>query len=92
MKLHKDDDVAGPPCKHMEQHLNRAADGTAVPLQKWYALAHAARCGRCGRLLASLRESLTRLRETRKSEPSPEVLARLAAGSWRDSAGHPKKK
>lgn len=67
----------GPPCRHMEGALNRTADGTAGRFSRWYALAHAARCGRCNRFLKALEEMLSRLR-LGKEEPSDEVLARLA--------------
>lgn len=70
-------DQPGPPCKHMEDALNRTADGSAGWFSRWYALAHAARCGRCGRYLRALEEMLNRLK--RGKEPPPEeALERLA--------------
>ncbi|MBL8087241.1 MAG: hypothetical protein JNM85_04120 [Chthonomonas sp.] len=69
----------------MEKMLHQAADGTGRGWQRWYALAHAARCPRCGRFLDRLRETLTQLRATR-NRPMPEDLsARLKEGKWRDA-------
>lgn len=51
MNLHKDTGDSLEPCKHMESMLNRTADGTAPSAMRWYALYHAAHCGRCGRFL-----------------------------------------
>jgi len=83
MKLHRHDED-GPPCTHMEGLLNKTADGSAKGIGRWYALAHAARCGRCGRFLARLEETLGRLRQIKQEEPKPDVLTRLAAGAWRN--------
>jgi len=68
----------------MEGYLNQAADGRANRLVKWYALAHAARCGRCGRFLKRLEQMLGSLRTAKKAEPNDEVMSRLAAGAWRN--------
>lgn len=67
----------GPPCRHMEGMLNRAADGSARGFTRWYALAHAARCGRCNRFLHALEEMLMRLRRG-KEDPPKDVIERLA--------------
>lgn len=76
-------DQEGPPCRHMEKMLHETADGTANPWRRWYALAHAARCPRCGRFLDRLRETLARLREATQ-KPMPEDAAeRLKGGKWR---------
>ena len=85
MKLH-DHNQEGPPCRNMEGLLNRAADGSSKGLARWYALSHAARCGRCGRFLARLRTTLEKLR-TSKEQPSQEVVERIASGPWREVAG-----
>jgi len=63
----------------MERLLQEAASGTSRGLLRWYTLAHAVRCGRCGRYLASLRGMIGRLRAEREAEPSQDVLERLAA-------------
>lgn len=84
MKLH-DHDAEGPPCRHMEGHLQRTADGTAGRFTRMYALAHAARCGRCGRFLHRLEETISRLRAA-KQDPPEDALARLADGKWRNEA------
>jgi len=82
MKLHRHDED-GPPCSHMEGLLNKTADGSAKGLARWYALAHAARCGRCGRFLRRLEQMLGTLSSAKKEEPKPDVLSRLASGAWR---------
>jgi len=76
-------DIEGPPCSHMEHMLHDAADGTGHGLRLWYALHHAARCGRCGRFLARLRETLAAMRQA-KPEPEADAMSRLKAGRWRD--------
>jgi len=68
----------------METMLNQTADGTAGPLQRWYALAHAANCGHCAQFLDALQHSIGFLRGSKVKEPSAEVLTRLANGPWRD--------
>ncbi len=66
----------GPPCRHMEGMLNRAADNSAGRFSRWYAFAHAARCGRCGRYLRALEEMLLRLKGG-KNLPPDDVMSRL---------------
>lgn len=83
MRWHKEE-PDGPPCAHMETFLQGAADGRAKGLARWYALAHAARCGRCARYLDRLSETLGHLRQAKSSHENSEALRRLAAGSWRD--------
>jgi hypothetical protein len=83
MKLH-DHHEEGPPCRSMEGLLQRTADGSARGLARWYALAHAARCGRCARFLQRLEATLVRLRATKESDPPAAVQARLASGPWRE--------
>jgi hypothetical protein len=65
------------PCRHMEGLLNREADGTANPWQRWYALAHALRCTRCRRYLEALQAMVDRLRAHRDEGLSQEMRGRL---------------
>jgi len=81
LPLHHESD--GPPCSHMESLLNQTADGSAKGLGRWYAIAHASRCGRCNQFLHRLEETLRRVRSVRDAEPTPEALKRLANGAWR---------
>ncbi len=76
MMLHRRD-PNGPPCKHMEKLLQQAADGSSRGVSRWYALAHAARCGPCRRFLESLRGMISRLRGGRDADPPKDVLERL---------------
>lgn len=76
-------DQEGPPCRHMEKMLHEAADGTANPWRRWYALAHAARCPRCGRFLDRLRETLSHLRSVRNQPMPDDLTTRLKQGKWR---------
>jgi hypothetical protein len=78
MLLHKDDG-SDRPCKHMEGHLNHAADGTAGPLKLWYTLSHVARCPRCRRFFESLKAMLGRLHDAREAEPNEEAVSRILA-------------
>lgn len=66
MKHH---DEPGPPCSHMKAMLHDAADGHSRGLRLWFALSHAARCGRCGRYLACLREMIAMLRAGKNPIP-----------------------
>ena len=75
----------GAPCKHMEPLLQSTADGTSKGLGRWYALAHSARCGQCGRFLHRLEETLQKLRDSRAKADIPvDALARLKSGAWRE--------
>ncbi len=87
--LHHDE--PGPPCKHMEGHLQRTADGSAGMFSRWYALAHSAGCPRCATFLDRLRETLGRLRRMKADTTTDDqgALTRLASGSWRE-AGSPR--
>ena len=67
------------PCRHMERLLQEAASNRSRGLVRWYTLAHAAKCGRCGRFLASLRAMIGRLRTERAAATDQEALERLAA-------------
>ena len=67
------------PCHHMEQMLNRAADGSSKGLILWLTLMHAARCNRCYAFLQAIRRQLVQLRHARTVEPAPDVLERLTA-------------
>lgn len=79
MRFHKHDE-AGPPCRHMEPLLHQTADGSAGWFTRLYALAHAARCARCGPFLHNLEISLAKLRKARVREaPSDDTMARLEA-------------
>lgn len=69
----------GPPCRRMEKVLQQIADGRARGLKRWYGLAHAARCFRCGNFLQRLSLSLEALKMSRQIEPDVEALARLKA-------------
>jgi hypothetical protein len=76
-------DEVGPPCRHMESLLQEAADGSAKGWRRWYAVAHAARCTRCGTFLGRMQAMVKVLSET-KDEPIPEdAKERLLAGAWR---------
>ncbi len=70
MNFHKDSGDSFEPCKHMEAMLNRAADETAPPAMRWYALYHAARCTRCGNFLKRVTALIRQLRDM-KSEKQP---------------------
>lgn len=78
MNLNHCDVSEGPPCRHMENFLQSTADGSANRLTLWYAMAHAARCGRCGRFLTRLREMRSKIAESRETMPE-EAQERLAA-------------
>lgn len=71
------------PCPHMKRFIHATADGTASRFARWYALAHAARCGPCHRFLESLEAMLDRLHDL-KQPAEPETIANLADGPWRD--------
>lgn len=85
MKLFHHDHNENEPCPHMEGLLQEAAAGRSRGFAKWYALAHAARCHRCGRFLMRMEEVVGRLRVAKKQEPEAEVLDRLAQAPWRNS-------
>jgi hypothetical protein len=72
-------EIPEPPCRHMERLLQEAASNRSRGLVRWYTLLHAARCGRCGRFLGSLRGMITGLQAGRESEPSEDAVDRLAA-------------
>lgn len=76
MKLNHKDEI-GEPCRHMEPLLQRSADGSANWLMRAYALAHAARCGRCRHFLQNLEKTLARLRGTREQGAPEETMSRL---------------
>jgi hypothetical protein len=63
----------------MEEVLQQVADGRAKGLKRWYGLAHAARCFRCGNFLQRLSLTLEALQASRQTEPDEEALARLRA-------------
>jgi hypothetical protein len=72
-------DLNAPPCKNMEAILQQVADGSATGIKKFYAVAHASRCNRCGSFLDRLKITLEVLRESKsRSEVAPkEALDRL---------------
>lgn len=76
MKTHNAESA---PCKHMEAILQQLADGSATGIKKFYAVAHASRCHRCGSFLDRLRVTLDVLRESKRQQGSApeEALARL---------------
>ena len=76
MRLHHDNGT-DQPCRHMEGHLNRVADGSAGPLRLWYALQHVARCPMCRRFLESLKSMLFKLHKAREQEPNEETVQRI---------------
>ncbi|MCW5936593.1 MAG: hypothetical protein KIT11_04725 [Fimbriimonadaceae bacterium] len=76
MSFHK---TEGPPCRHMESLLQEVADGHAKGLRRWYAVAHATRCVRCGSFLQRLSLSLQVLRAAKQSSGDPEAVDRLSA-------------
>jgi hypothetical protein len=61
----------------MEAFLNKKADGTAGPVAKWYAVAHALRCSRCRKYLEALEAMLERLSRERESRLPAQVQSRL---------------
>ncbi len=73
-----------PPCQHMEQMLQMAADGRIRGLRRWYVLAHAASCGQCGRFLQRMRETIAQLRKSQPNSPDETTMERLKQGKWRD--------
>lgn len=68
---------AGAPCRHMEGVLNRVAGGKAGRFARWYALAHAARCGPCRRFLAGLENMLDQLKTLKGPNPDAATMERL---------------
>lgn len=76
MHGHSNDDG---PCRHMEKLLQDAAASNSRGLARWYALAHAARCGKCGKFLASLQSMIGMLRSERNAQTDDDALARLRA-------------
>ena len=68
----------GPPCRHMETLLQEVAGGSAKGWRRWYAVAHATRCHRCGTFLQRLKVSLDVLRSSKsESQPDQEAVDRL---------------
>ncbi|MFM9874003.1 MAG: hypothetical protein ACKVQS_11125 [Fimbriimonadaceae bacterium] len=77
----KHNDLNAPPCKNMEALLQQVADGSATGIKKFYAIAHASQCNRCGSFLQRLKITLEVLRESKnRSGSAPkESLERLKA-------------
>ena len=88
MRLHRDNGT-DEPCRHMESHLNRVADGTARGLGLWYTLSHVAHCPQCRRFLESLKAVIARLRNAREQEPSEETISRLLIAYRAHAPGSP---
>jgi hypothetical protein len=65
------------PCRHMEALLHRAADNQLTGFAKWYAWAHAKRCGGCLAFLRRLEATSLALRVARQAIQSDEPLERL---------------
>jgi len=82
MNFHKDTGDSLEPCKHMEGMLNRTADGTAPRLMRWYAEAHAARCGRCGRFLGNVRALIGQLKGMKAKTSCDPVVDKLSEDRW----------
>jgi len=70
----------------MEALLQQAADGSSRGLPRWYAFYHAARCGRCGRFLDRMIETIGQLRASKKSATNDDAVKRLMSGKWREEA------
>ena len=87
MRLHRDNG-SDEPCRHMESHLNRVADGTAYGLGLWFTLRHLAWCPQCRRFLESLKATIAKLREA-KREPSQDAVDRILA-SYRAAVATPR--
>lgn len=88
MRLHRDNG-SDEPCRHMEGHLNRVADGTARGIALWYTLSHVAHCPQCRRFLESLKAIVLRLRRAREQEPSEEAVSRILLAYKAQAAGAP---
>jgi len=65
------------PCRHMESLLHRAADGKLRGFAKWYAWAHARRCGGCLAFLRRLEATTLALRMARASHGDDEQVEQL---------------
>lgn len=66
----------------MERLLHGQAEGRLRGFARWYAVAHAARCGPCRRFLENLESMLTKLKAT-KEPVDAEAIDRLMNGNWR---------
>jgi hypothetical protein len=62
----------------MERMLQETASGRTNPIVRWYATAHAAQCGRCGRFLGSLTSMIGELRNEKEAETDRDAIERLA--------------
>lgn len=67
----------GPPCAHMESLLQQLSDGSLKGLRRWYAVAHAARCYRCGSFLKRMTSTVAAIRASKHQLPPADVQARL---------------
>ncbi|MBL8040594.1 MAG: hypothetical protein JNM04_04520 [Chthonomonas sp.] len=74
---------ADEPCPHMVKLLHGTAGGQVKGFARWYALAHAAKCGPCRRFLESLEQMLLKLREGNE-QPTDDAIARMMQGPWRE--------
>ena len=88
MRLHRDNG-SDEPCRHMEGHLNRVADGTARGIGLWYTLSHVAHCPQCRRFLESLKAMISKLRRAKSLEPEEAVVNRILASYKLQSAAPP---
>lgn len=68
-----------PPCSHMKELLQDAADGRSRGLRLWLTLLHVLHCGPCRRYMDTLKAMVASLRG-KSAEPMPEEIdARLSA-------------
>ncbi len=73
----------------MEKLLNKTAEGSARGIARWYALAHAARCGPCRRFLNALIEMIARLRASKNEGLPDETAQRLKSSAAAAAANIP---
>lgn len=61
----------------MESLLQEVAEGSARGIRRWYAVAHAARCQRCGTFLQRMQFTIEALHRTKEAPQDEVVLDRL---------------
>jgi len=67
----------GPPCEHMESHLQDVAAGEATLWQRFRVGLHAIECGPCRKFLERMRDTVTRVHAASEDEPNQEAVDRL---------------
>jgi hypothetical protein len=82
MNFHKDTGDSLEPCKHMESMLNRTAEGSAPKPMRWYALYHAAHCGRCGKFLKRVTSLIGQLHQLKADQVTSSTEDSLSAEQW----------